>query len=62
LNLPTISPGKYEVIFGVRDENEKTVLYSEGELWLEINAIGPLKNGADGILWHTSKWTRKNTL
>jgi lipopolysaccharide transport system ATP-binding protein len=56
INLAMLAPGNYEVIFGVRDENEINVLFSERELWLEINAIGPPKNGADGVLWHTSKW------
>lgn len=58
IKLPMIAPGMYQVIFGVRDEYEHNVLYSEGELWLEINTIAPSKNGADGILWHTSKWKR----
>ena len=56
INLPMMAPGTYEVIFGVRDENEINVLFSEGELWLEINVAGPPKNGAAGVLWHTSKW------
>jgi lipopolysaccharide transport system ATP-binding protein len=56
VNLPMIAPGTYEILFGVRDENEKNVLYSESELLLEVNAVGPAKNGADGILWHTSEW------
>ncbi|QWV95067.1 ABC transporter ATP-binding protein [Geomonas oryzisoli] len=56
LNLCSIAPGTYEVVFGVRDENEQNVLFSEGELWLEINRSGPAKNGAEGVLWHTSSW------
>jgi len=56
INLPMLAPGTYEVILGVRDESERNVLYSEGELFLEIDAVGPPKNAADGILWHTSIW------
>ena len=56
INLPMMAPGTYEVVFGVRDENEKTVVFSEGELWLEINGVSHAKNGADGVLWHTSQW------
>lgn len=56
LQLESLAPGRYEVVFGIRDEYEKTVIYSESELWLEIFSIGVSKNGADGILWHTSRW------
>jgi lipopolysaccharide transport system ATP-binding protein len=39
LDLPSLAPGVYSVIFGVRDEYENTVIYSEGELFLEIGNI-----------------------
>jgi lipopolysaccharide transport system ATP-binding protein len=55
LNLPSLSPGLYRVIFGVRDEYENTVIYSEGEVKLQIEASRS-KNGAGGILWHTTNW------
>jgi lipopolysaccharide transport system ATP-binding protein len=55
VNLPSLAPGTYKVIFGVRDEFENTVIYSEDELTLHIESAHP-KNGASGILWHTSKW------
>lgn len=55
LNLPSLSPGVYGIIFGVRDEFETTAIYSEGELNLEIEGTVN-KNAAAGILWHTSDW------
>ncbi|MEM6254354.1 MAG: ABC transporter ATP-binding protein [Cyanobacteria bacterium P01_D01_bin.156] len=55
INLPSLAPGIYWVIFGVRDENENTCIYSETELSLEIGA-SKSKNGAQGILWHTTDW------
>jgi lipopolysaccharide transport system ATP-binding protein len=55
LNLPSLSPGSYRVIFGVRDEYENTVIYSEDEVKLQIEA-SRTKNGAAGILWHTTNW------
>jgi lipopolysaccharide transport system ATP-binding protein len=57
-DLTSIAPGIYSVIFGVRDENEKTVIYSENELQLEIGHI-QFKNAGYGILWHTTKWEIK---
>ena len=55
LNLPTLAPGIYGVIFGVRDEYENTVIYSEDELNLEIEGA-IYKNGAGGVLLHTTEW------
>ncbi|MCG9891866.1 MAG: ABC transporter ATP-binding protein [Thermosynechococcaceae cyanobacterium MS004] len=58
LNLSSLAPGNYSVIFGVRDENELTTIYSEGEINLEIGS-SQSKNGAQGILWHTTDWKVK---
>ncbi|MEM8827724.1 MAG: ABC transporter ATP-binding protein [Cyanobacteria bacterium P01_G01_bin.19] len=55
INLPTLAPGVYGIIFGVRDEYENTVIYSEGELNLEIEGTVH-KNGAGGVLLHTTDW------
>jgi lipopolysaccharide transport system ATP-binding protein len=54
-NIETIAPGMYSVFFGVRDENENTIIYSEEELTLEIGQI-QMKNAGYGVLWHTTKW------
>lgn len=54
-NLPSLAPGLYSVSFGLRDENEHTILLSENELSLEIGQIN-MKNAGYGVLWHTSKW------
>jgi lipopolysaccharide transport system ATP-binding protein len=54
--LPTLAPGMYGVAFGVRDEDENTVIYAENELFLEITPHGPRKNGAGGVIWHTTAW------
>lgn len=54
-NLNSLAPGMYMVSFGIRDEKENTILYSEDELKLEIGSI-QLKNAGYGVLWHTTKW------
>jgi hypothetical protein len=54
-DLATLAPGMYMVSFGMRDEKEKTILYSEDELILEIGNVH-LKNAGYGVLWHTTKW------
>jgi lipopolysaccharide transport system ATP-binding protein len=54
-NIESIAPGMYSVFFGVRDENENTIIYSEDELTLEIGQI-QMKNAGYGVLWHTTKW------
>lgn len=56
LNLPELSPGMYQVIFGVRDEKGENVVRSEDGLSLEIKDTGMTKDGAEGVLWHTGKW------
>jgi len=55
-NLPLLAPGHYELDFGVRDENENTVIYSERNLAFEVIPPGFRKNGAAGVLWHTTNW------
>ena len=57
-DLATLAPGMYMVSFGMRDEKEKTILYSEDELTLEIGHVH-LKNAGYGVLWHTTKWIIK---
>jgi lipopolysaccharide transport system ATP-binding protein len=57
-NILTLAPGMYSVIFGVRDEMEHTIIYSEDELFLEIGHV-VLKNAGYGVLWHTTKWINK---
>ena len=54
-DIDTIAPGIYPVSFGIRDEKENTILYSEDELMLEIGNI-QVKNAGYGVLWHTTKW------
>lgn len=56
-NLPQLAPGHYEVFFGVRDESEQTVVYAEHDLFLEITPPDSRKNGAGGVLWHTTSWS-----
>lgn len=56
LNLPELSPGIYQVIFGVRDEKGENVIHSEDGLSLEIKESGVIKDGAEGVLWHTGRW------
>jgi lipopolysaccharide transport system ATP-binding protein len=54
-DITTLAPGLYIVSFGMRNEKEETILYSEDELSLEIGNIH-LKNAGYGVLWHTTKW------
>jgi hypothetical protein len=42
------------VVYGVRDEFDNTVMYEEN-VFLTIEESFS-KNGANGILWHTTKW------
>ncbi len=56
LNMSSLSPGNYQVLFGVRDENEQTMIYSDSEVNLQISGTSLNKNAADGVLWHTSNW------
>ncbi|HNS11830.1 MAG TPA: ABC transporter ATP-binding protein [Bacteroidia bacterium] len=56
LNLPTISPGVYEIIFGIKDKSGETLVYSSNELFLDIQYIRKEKDGDDGLLWHTGSW------
>jgi lipopolysaccharide transport system ATP-binding protein len=57
-NISSLAPGIYNVSFGIRNEKEETILYSEDELNLEIGNVH-LKNAGYGVLWHTSKWILK---
>ena len=54
IDLP-LSPAIYKVVYGVRDEFDSTVIYEEN-VFLEIQE-SLSKNGAGGILWHTTKWS-----
>lgn len=56
IDLPSLAPGYYETIFGVRDEHEIEAIYYPDEI-IPLN-IGQTfsKNAGGGILWHTTKW------
>jgi lipopolysaccharide transport system ATP-binding protein len=56
LNLPTLAPGNYQVVVGLRDEHKNTVLYAEDLPHLVIVSSGKEKDGAGGVLWHTGLW------
>ena len=56
--ISSLAPGMYNVSFGMRNEREETILYSEDELILEIGNVH-LKNAGYGVLWHTTKWIIK---
>lgn len=53
IDIP-LSPGTYKLVYGVRDEFENTAIYSEN-VYLNIEDSLP-KNGANGLLWYTTKW------
>lgn len=55
-DLTTLAPGNYNVIIGVRDEFDHTVIYSDTEIGLEIGQIRSV-NGGYGLLWHPTRWT-----
>jgi lipopolysaccharide transport system ATP-binding protein len=50
----SLSPSTYKVIYGVRDEFDNTVIYEENVSLVIEESVS--KNGASGILWHTTKW------
>ncbi|QDL09318.1 ABC transporter ATP-binding protein [Brasilonema octagenarum UFV-E1] len=56
-NLPSLAPGEYQIVFGVRNESEHDAIFFDDELiQLKIVYLEPPKNGTGGMLWHTSKW------
>jgi len=56
LNLPTLAPGNYQVVVGVRDEHRNNVIYTEELPRLSIVKTSKEKDGAGGVLWHTGTW------
>jgi lipopolysaccharide transport system ATP-binding protein len=62
LNLPELAPGYYQVIFGMADEHTNAYVNasSEVEVILDIAETHKIKDGANGILWHTGVWKRVN--
>jgi lipopolysaccharide transport system ATP-binding protein len=58
LDLKTLAPGNYQVVFGVADERGTSLIPVSGEVEviLEITELQKIKDGADGILWHTGTW------
>ena len=56
IDLPSLSPGVYDIIFGIKDKNHDTLIYSEDEIVLELNYIRKEKDGDEGLLWHTTNW------
>ncbi len=60
IDLPSLSPGVYDVIFGIKDKNHDTLVYSENEITLDLNYIRKEKDGDEGLLWHTTNWQFHN--
>lgn len=62
LDLPDLSPGYYQVLFGVADEHTNAYVNAsnEVEIILDIAETQKIKDGANGILWHSGKWQRVN--
>jgi len=62
LNLPDLAPGYYQVIFGVADEHTNPYINAsnEVEVILDIAETQKIKDGANGILWHTGSWQKIN--
>lgn len=57
VDLP-LSPSTYKVVYGVRDEFDNTVIYNENVALVIEESVS--KNGAEGILWHTTQWSLEN--
>lgn len=62
LNLPELAPGYYQVIFGMADEDKNAYVNAsnEVEVILDIAETQKIKDGANGILWHTGSWKKVN--
>lgn len=60
LNIPELAPGYYQVLFGVADEHTHDYVNasSEVEVILDIAETHKIKDGANGILWHTGHWKK----
>lgn len=54
-DLRELSPGRYKITFGVRDEHENLVMYDNDFLGFEIDKTFNRESG-NGILWHTTNW------
>lgn len=61
LDLPSLAPGIYDIAFGIKDQAETTLLFSENDLQLEIGYTRKMKDGDQGILWHTGSWKFETT-
>lgn len=58
VNLPSLAPGEYRALFGVRDENEEDAIFDDTKLIpLDIEYLDKPKNAAYGLLWHTTQWS-----
>lgn len=60
LDIPELAPGYYQVLFGVADEHTHDYVNasSEVEVILDIAETHKIKDGANGILWHTGQWKK----
>lgn len=58
LRLPELSPGTYQVLFGVADDKGHALVHAnhEVEIVLHIHETNKHKDGANGLLWHTGHW------
>jgi lipopolysaccharide transport system ATP-binding protein len=56
LDLPSLAPGSYNIVYGISDKAGAVLLYSENEIQLEIESTQNVKDGANGLLWHTGSW------
>lgn len=54
-DLRELAPGRYTIIFGVRDEHEKLLIQDNGSVAFEIDKTFTRESG-NGVLWHTTNW------
>lgn len=54
-NLRELAPGRYKLVFGVRDENETLMIYDDDHIYFDIDRTFVRESG-NGILWHITDW------
>lgn len=58
INLPSLSPDTYQVLFGTNDDLNHTIIDANNEMEVQLQIIegNKEKEATHGILWHTGSW------
>lgn len=56
MDMPSLAPGHYDLVYGIKDNSGATLLYAENDIQLEIESTRKIKDGDQGLFWHTGSW------